>query len=166
MKIIALLLILALASSLIGEEKLKPIAPYIDEILKLDASKVDFSQLGYVATRSAVLFTVCAAHLETYQGELKKSTEGLRAKLLERSLKLLQLANIINLRVDKMDAKNIDARNMAILEAYKKLIAESKSLNNTIFPEFISAELDKMNEVYPLLEQVHRGIFENSSPSH
>jgi len=149
-----------------GEEKLTPIGSYIDEMVKSATSeKPSFSQVSYVATRAAVLFSIVAVHLETYQGGLKKETDTMRTKLLDRSLKLLQLANALNARVDKIDAKNFDARLKAIREAYTKLIAESKTLNNTIFSKFISSELDKMNEIYPILENAHREIFESNPQS-
>ena len=149
-----------------GEEKLTPIGSYIDEMVKSATSeKPSFSQVSYVATRAAVLFSILAVHLETYQGGLNKETDTMRTKLLDRSLKLLQLANALNARVDKMDAKGIDVRIKAIREAYTKSIAESKALNNTIFSKFISSELDKMNEIYPLLENAHREIFDSSPQS-
>ena len=161
--VLGLMVSVALAE---GDEKLTPIGPYIDEMVKEATSeKPSFSQVSYVATRAAVLFTALAVHLETYQGGLRKETDTMRTKLLDRSLNLLQLADALNARVDKMDAKNIDARLKAIREAYTKLIAESKTLNNTIFSKFISLELDKMNEIYPFLENAHREIFESSFQS-
>lgn len=132
-----------------NELKLEPLRKYVDEITKNGNS--DVSQLAYVGTRCAALFTALSGYVNENPRDDKD--RELAEKLLARALPYFQVSMFLNMTANKMSQDAADTQMKLLIGRYSALMGESKQLNNEIMSPFVLAEMDAANYVRPLFEK-------------
>ena len=139
-----------------------PLAPLSESVARLQMPNGEFdeSEVAYVGTRCAALYTALSTYLDqgARNDDDRKSAHGFAT----RANIFLEVGIVIGATTGRTP-DNIVKQHTAILSQYVGEIVSGKQVNNNAFTSFISADLEAAKKAFPVFEAFH-AAFGNAPP--
>lgn len=133
-----------------NQEAPQPLDPLENIVTRINWEDPNLSDVAYVGTRAGALFSTVAEFVRRGNDSDKKLAEEIKKK----AIVFLHVGRVLHTGVNGGTEEGFARRYKLLLERYTKMMAESKTLNNSIASQQVRSDTNAANSVFPAYQQL------------